>query len=274
MRNSRRLQLVSLLFTATCTLIACTDSKATTVNADGKKSADQPAKVAIASRTASPLRTDLNKAKAEGKAVFVVVTGAGATDVAKANTIAKGATGIYKNAIVMEMNKDLAANADLVSEWGLTGAPVPLILSISPKGFPTGGFALENATVENVAALVPSPKLDEVYAGMYSKKPIFLVIFKKSFIDKAGLLKNCEAAAKELKTGATIVEVDIEDPKEASFIQMLKLQSTSTATTIMVFNATGQTTGLFNGKAEAAELVTAATKVVAGCATGCAPGGC
>jgi putative ABC transport system ATP-binding protein len=95
------------------------------------------------------VKQSLDKAKSEGKAVFVVVSGTGATDTDKATAIAKGATTIYKNAVIVQMNRDDASNAQLVAEWRLAGAPLPLILVVSSKGLPTGGYVLNDATAEN-----------------------------------------------------------------------------------------------------------------------------
>lgn len=58
----------------------------------------------------------INAAKAAGKPVFLVVTGAGATDTDKAMTIAHAANFISKNAVVIQINRDNAANAKLVAE--------------------------------------------------------------------------------------------------------------------------------------------------------------
>jgi len=276
MKILNKLQLLSLIIASATTCTACGNS-----NAENKKTSVQKstqAKVEVtqkAIKTNNALQIELNKVKATGKAAFVVVSGTGTAETDKATAIAKGATGIYKNAVVIQMNRDLAANENLVSEWRLSGAPLPLILVISPKGYPTGGYILEEATAAKVAALVPSPKLDDIYSALYSKEPVFVVVSKKSNVDKAAILKNCKAAVTQMQAKAAIVEIDLNDPKEAVFIKQLNLQSVTNTTTVMVLNVSGRTTGMFNGKVETAESVTAAKKVISGgCGSGCKPGGC
>ncbi|HJV79169.1 MAG TPA: hypothetical protein VJ602_12360, partial [Paludibacter sp.] len=237
-------------------------------------SANRTAQVKPTVKVSSPLHTELNKAKETGKAVFVVVTGTGATDLNKAMSVAKSATTIYKNAVVIQMNRDLPVNADLVEQWGLSGVPIPLILSISPKGYATGGYVLADAKAEKIAALVPSPKEDDVYAAINNKKSTFIIVSKKSNTDKAGILANCKSAAIQLKNNVAIIEIDLADPKEASFIKQLNLKSAPNTTSVLVLNASGQTTGSFNGKVDAAQLVGAATKIVKSCGSSCSPGGC
>lgn len=276
MKTSNKFRLMALLLAMSTTFSACANSNAENKQASSKKSAQEKTqaeqKIAKAN---SPLQVELNKAKAAGKAVFVVVTGTGATDVEKATSIAKTAVSINKNAIILKLDRDLPANADLVSKWGLSGAPLPLILTVSAKGYPTGGYILADATAEKVAALVPSPKLDDVYAALNAKKPVFLVVSKRSNIDKTAILSSCKSASVKLSGNVAIVEIDLADPKEAAFIKNLNLQNPTNTTTVMVLNTSGQATGVFKGKVEATELVSAATKVVSGgCGTSCAPGGC
>lgn len=276
MKILNKFQLLSLLLFTAATFTACANSNAERKKANAPQSTQAKTEaVKQTAKASNSLQAELNKAKAAGKAVFVVVTGAGSTGTDKATTIAKGAAGIYKNAMVIEMDRDLPANAELVSQWGLSGAPLPLILSISPKGNATGGYMLADATAAKIAALVPSPKMDDIYVALYSKKPVFLVVAKKSNIDKAAILNSCRSAVTQLKTNAAIVEIDLEDPKEAVFIKKLNLQSATNSTTVMVLNASGRTTGMFTGKVETSELVTAATKVISGgCGSSCSPGGC
>lgn len=273
MKISKKNRLVTLLL-ASFTFSACANPSTNNKQVAAENSANQQTQVKQTIKAASPLHAELNKAKTDSKAVFVVVTGTGATDINKAMSIAKNATSIYRNATVIQMNKDLPVNEDLVNEWRLSGAPLPLILVISPKGYVTGGYILADATANKIAALVPSPKMDEVYAAINNKKPSILVISKKSNTDKNGILINCKTAANQLKNNVAIIEIDIIDPKEAAFIKQLNLKSEPNKTSVLVLNSSGQTTGSFSGKVEVAEIVGAATKVIKSCGTSCSPGGC
>lgn len=276
MKTSGRFRLLALLMALSITFSACANSNAETKQANSNKSLKEKENPELKSvKNDSRLQTELNNAKASKKAVFLVVTGNGATDVDKAKAIAKAAVNVKNNAIMLLMDKDLPANAELVRKWGLSGAPVPLILTISAKGFPTGGFVLADATADKVATLVPTPKLDDVYEALNAKKPVFLVVSKKTNIDKSAILSACKSASKQLSGNVVIVEIDSTDPKEAAFIKNLNLQSPSNSTTVIVLNTSGQSTGKYNGKVESAELVSATKKVISGgCGTGCAPGGC
>jgi hypothetical protein len=273
----KKWQLVALFIANVITLNACSNSNANNNQVSVNSASQQKTEKAqqAAAKGASKVQAELDNAKKAGKAVFMVVTGTGATDTEKATAIAKDANGIYKNAVIVQMNRDDAANAPLVAEWRLSGAPVPLILVFSSKGQLTGGYVLAEATAENIVELVPTPKLDEVYESLNNGKPVFLVISKKSHTDRAKILENCKSAASQLQNKASIIEVDLTDTKEAIFIKNLSLKNTPNTSTILVLNASGQATGKFEGTAETDQLVLAANKVVrSSCGSSCAPGAC
>jgi len=223
----------------------------------------------------SAVRAELNKARKAGKAVFLVVTGTGVTDTEKAISVAKEANAIYKNAVVLQMNRDDDANAALVAEWRLSGAPLPLILVLSSKGQPTGGYVLSDATPENIAALVPSPKLEEVYAAIGNDKHAIVVFSKKSFTDQAEVVKIAKEAVSTLKE-AVLVEVDMDNGKEKGFMRQLRVNpSTAESSVTIVINKQGQVAGISTTMPDAGKLVTAAkTPVRGGCGPGCGPAGC
>lgn len=225
---------------------------------------------------ASAVAGMLDKAKADAKAVFVVVTGSGSADTEKALSVANGAKAIYKNAEVVEMNRDDAANSKLVADWRLAGAPVPLILVVSPKGQLTGGRILAQATAENIAELVPSPKLEEVFAAIGNNKNAIVVFSKKSFADRSEVVKNSKQAVDLLKNEAVFVEVDMDDAKENGFMKQVRInKDAAQASVTLVINKQGQVAGTSITVPDPDKLVAAAkTPVKSGCGPGCGPAGC
>ena len=215
---------------------------------------------------------DLEKAKKEGKSVFLVITGTGAIGVDKVVTVAKAANAKVLKSVVVQMNKDDAANIALVSKLGVSGVQVPLILVISPKGVAVAGYNATQATTELLVQAIPSPKQDEVLFAISQKKPVFLVISKKGLTDKATLIANCNAAGTKMTVKPVIVEFDIADPKEAAFLKQLAVTDITTKTRVVVINASGQISDRYEGTATEAALMTSATKVVK--SSGCAPGAC
>ena len=273
MKNSKKNQLFALLLSIAALSSACTGTTNSKSPASVKTNAqaEAQAKTEISQK---PIKADIDKAKASGKAVFVVVTNKDAIGTEKAMKVAKEANSIYKNSSVVQMNRDIQANSEFVNQWSLSGVPLPIILCISPKGYATGGYALNEFDAKKIAESVPSPKADEVYGAMNDKKAVFIIISKKDNADKADVVKNCNVAAKQLKDKAVIVEIDANDSKEIEFLKQLKVNSASKTSSVVVFNASGQNAGTFNGKIKSKQLLNAAKKVVkSDCGASCS-GGC
>lgn len=276
--NLKKVSLLSFSVISLWALTACGNSNA--VNKQANSSAEinqnsQPEQPVTLPVSNSKIQADLEKAKKEGKAVFVVVTGTGVTETDKATTVAKGANAIYKNSAVVQFDRDDSANSQLVAEWRLAGAPLPLLLVVSPKGQLSGGMILSQATAENIAALIPSPKLEEVQTAIITSKPVLVVFTKKSMSDRTEVLQVVKETLTKLKNNAVIIEVDMEDAQEANFMNQLQIDKASLVSTTLVINTQGQVAGTSKSVPNAEKLALAATAPVkSGCGPGCGPAGC
>lgn len=278
MRTIKKWQLFGFLLVYALGFNACSSSNAEKKQAGASSPVNQTqTRTSIqSSKTGnSKIQIELDNAKKASKAVFVVITGNGVTETDKAVTIAKGAIAIYKNAVVVQMNRDDEENSLQVSEWRLAGVPLPLILVFSPKGVLSGGKILSQATSENIAALLPSPKLEEVYAAIGGGQPAFVVFTKKSLSDRTQVLQACKEAVSKLNNKAVIVEVDLDDQNEAAFINQVRINRSATTSTTLVINTQGQVAGTSKTVPDAAKLVASTTQAVkSGCGPGCGPAGC
>ena len=279
MKNKSFLIVVSgLLIMSSLSLNACNNAKSEQNENVQKETISNASIVNVAGteKTVSSVKTELEKAKKEGKAVFLVVTETGATNIAKATKIANDAKKIYKNSVVLQMNRDNKENADLVAEWRLSSAPIPLILVFSTKGLLTGGRVLADANAKNIAELVPSPKLELVYEAMANKKHAIVVFTKKTFSDRAEVIKIAKQAATRLGNKAIFVEVDMDNNNETSFMNQMRInKNTTKASVTIVINNQGQVAGTSTTIPSADKLVSAAkTPVKSGCGPGCGPAGC
>jgi hypothetical protein len=221
--------------------------------------------------TPGTVKDDLDKAKKAGNAVFLVITGTGATGVDDLVTIANKKV---KKSAVIKMDRDDAANSDLVTKFGVAGVQLPFVLVLSPKGFAVGGFPSANATADNLVTLIPSPKYDIVLEALNNKKPVFVVASKKSFTDKATAVATCKSAVDKVPSKPTIVEIDMDDANEATFLKQIGVNTVATSTVTVVINTAGNITGNYTGATDAQTLATAATKVVKSCCAGGSSKGC
>jgi hypothetical protein len=263
---------IALLFiTLTLSTYGCSSgngsSGGNSVQSDDKSNGDQGTSV-------NGVKEDLEKAKKAGNAVFLVITGTGATGVTELLNVANEANKKVKKSTVIQMDKDDAANSDLVTKFGVAGVAVPFVLVISPKGFAVRGFPAVQATPDGLVKSIPSPKYDEILLAINSKKPAFVVAYKQTFADKTGVIAVCKKAVAKVKSTPVIVEIDMDDTNEAGFLSQIGVNTESTTTVIVVINAGGNITGSFTGPVEAQALADAAVKVVKSCCPGGSSSGC
>lgn len=273
MKILKKWQLLSLLIANALTISACNNSSADNKKVNENNSVQQKTETGqqTVQTVNTKLQSELDRAKRDGKAVFVVVTGTGSTDTDKAIEIAKGAVTIYKNAVIAQMDRDDATNAQLVDAWRLSGAPLPIILVLSTKGLLSGGFILSQATADKIASLVPTPKMEEVYTAIGLNKPSIVVFTKKSFADRSEVIKNAQVAVVVLNDEAVFVEVDMNDPDETGFMNQLSIDKSTNSSITIVFNKLGQVVETSTTVPEVEKLVTAAKAPVK---KSCSPGGC
>jgi hypothetical protein len=221
----------------------------------------------------SQTQQKIDAATDAGKAVFLVVSDPGVADTDKALEIAKQSNKSYSNSTVIQMNRSEPADAELVKQFGLAGAPLPVILVLSQNGSVTGGFVLAQATPEKLVSLIPSPKKAEVLQALGDKKSVFIVATSKTMTEKSDILGTCAQACVEMQQNAKVIEIDLDDPKEAKFLAELKIDRSLTSPQTFVINTKGQVTGKFDSSVNSATLVASAKKVSSGCGPGssCGP---
>jgi hypothetical protein len=116
------------------TMAACGGSGSEPTNAE-KVSGNSAMETLVNDDIPPPVTMEmLDHARAEGKAVFLVITGTGAGNIGNAAAIANDAHAMAPNSEVFLVNKDDAANGDLVAKFGMAHIPLPFLLVVSPKG--------------------------------------------------------------------------------------------------------------------------------------------
>lgn len=217
----------------------------------------------------SQTKDKIDKAKAKGNVVFLAVTD-GSKMIMEAKDMAAKAQKKYPKSEVITLDRTDKANAALVTKYGMSGAPMPLILVMAPNGVIGGGLQLKDATAEELVGLIPTKKQAIALLAFSESKPAFIVLYKKSMKDKAQAMAECNKAAAGLSGKAVVVDVDLDDKSEAEFLSLLKPEMTATTSHVLVFNAKGQFSDEFKTPVQSAKLVTSARKVAKG---GCCPGG-
>lgn len=215
------------------------------------------------------LKSDIEKQNKKGNVVFLVVTD-GENDLASTKEIALSAKKLYPKSAVFTMDKANKANAELVQNYRLNGSPTPLILVIASNGVVSGGFYKNQATPEKLVAAIPTKKQAEAILSFSQNKPVMIVLSRKTLSDKAKAIEECKKATTALNNNAVVVDVDLDDKAEVSFIKLLNADLMASKTNILVYNNKGQFSSKFEAPFQSDALVTAAKKAPSG---GCCSGG-
>jgi hypothetical protein len=210
-------------------------------------------------------QADLEKAAELRKIAFVLVTEPSATGVDQARDLIRQAMQKVPGCTLVELDRSLPANADLVSKYRLAGSPVPLVLVAGRSGVVAGGLPAAAASAERLVALVPSPKKETILLALQSGKAVFICAGRKSMDTRSTAVSTCSSACDQSSGKCVLIEVDMDDPAEAD------LAATEPVT--LVVNASGQIAGTYVGAVDVAELVQATTKKVGGCCPATVAGG-
>jgi len=249
-------------------LASCGNSKSNN-NGEGNDNSGTDGK--LNSELPASLTNDaLEKANKEGKPIFLVITGTGATGIEKATANVKEANGKLSKSNIFSLDRDNSANSELVTKFGIATVPVPFILVISSKGIAVAGGTPTQMTAEQIIKSIPSPKQDEVYMALSEKRPVFMVVSQKNYSDKEDALANCKKASDRNNTKPAIVEIDFDDQVEKAFLSQIGISSMNGTTVIVVSNAAGQIIETFSKKPTTNQLNAAANKVVPK-SSGCCP---
>jgi hypothetical protein len=253
-------------------LMACgnnnSDSKSNTEKKDSTSNGMNPTVEMPAAVSAEAM----DKAVKDEKSVFLLITATGATGVEKAVTLVNQAKAKVSKSVVYLLKRDEPANNKLVSKYDVANVSVPFILVISPQGNAVIGDEPSKFTVDMLVKSIPSPKEDDVYSGITDKKPVFIVVSKKGYTDKAGVLSNCKTACSSVASKPIIVEIDFDDSAEKKFLEQIGVTEMKGTTTTVVTNSSGQITETFTKMATVKQLIDAANKVIKK-SGGCCPEG-
>lgn len=216
-------------------------------------------------------RQDIEKANKKGQVVFLVVTEKGNSQNQAAKDLAQNAQKQIAKSTVLELDRSIIVNYDLIQKYRLAGAPTPLILVIATNGCVAGGAPLQGLTADALLKMVPTPKEEGVIKAINDGHSVFVVFSKKSDTKNKKQIDACQKACSSMGDKAKTINVDIEDKNEKSFIAKFNVDNNASFPVTYVINSQGQVATSFNGITEAKNLVTAAQKKVSsGC---CPPGG-
>jgi len=234
---------------------------------------------AVASRT-TPTTTSkglaaIDTAAGGGKYLFIFFWKANDANTKSMYPIFQSAMGQWnESADSMAINVATATEKPVVDKFGVSRAPMPLVLVLAPNGAITKGFPIkfdENQLREGFV----SPCTAQCMKALQKRKLVLLCIQN----EKTQFTQVAMTAAQSFKADARyakateIVAVNPEDQAEAAFLQDLKVDPRTSQAVTVLLAPPGQPVASFVGAVTKDQIV---AKVQAGpCAGGkCGPGGC
>jgi predicted secreted protein len=203
---------------------------------------------------------EIKRVNESGKSIFLVVTDNDSKGTDELVNIAEDAVRTVKNTTVLLLNRDDKANEGLISKYRLSGAPLPMIIVISSNGIACGGCNMNEATPEKLIKFIPTKKQEELLLAFSKGKAAFVVVSKKFMNDKSKVIDECNKACTQLKGLAVVINIDLDDTYEASFIKSLNIDNQITKTNIFIYNTKGQLNGRMEAPVQSKTLALTANK--------------
>jgi hypothetical protein len=169
-----------------------------------------------------------------------------------------------------------ASERAMVDKFGLSRAPMPLVLAMAPNGAITGGFPTKFEEQELLDAFA-TPGTEKVMKSLQDGKLVFVCVQNAKTKSNDAAMQGVRDFKTDTRfaSATEIVTLDPTDKKEVRFLTDLKVSpDTAEATTVFVAPP-GTALGKFEGATNKDALVEVLSKANTGCgAGGCGPSGC
>jgi len=162
------------------------------------------------------------------------------------------------------------AEKRLIDEYGVTRAPMPLVLAVAPNGAVTKAFTKTFDEKQLRTAFV-SPCTQRCLKALQSRKLVLVcVVDHANPQDKVATFKGVEDFKADKKCGAVteVVLINVRDAKEAAFLKELEVGKASAPLTIFLAPP-GAMIGKFSNEATKEVLLAKLAAAQSGCGAGC-----
>ena len=178
---------------------------------------------------------------------------------------------------VVAVRADDPRERPLVEKFGLTRAPLPMVLAVAANGAVTKAIVGQIDEQQFQEALVSPGTACCLKAFQERKLAIVCVLNQRSQFAEAAW-QGVQQFKADPKFGAAteVVTIDPADHRETSLLHSLKVDPSSPQATTVVLAPSGQAIAKFAGPVTRDQIVTKVSTAQSGCCPGgsCGPGGC
>lgn len=226
----------------------------------------------------SPCQTAIDKAAADNKYVFVLFWKEQSPQLDKAwGELKPVVTSMADKAVFLSIQITNPAEKKIVDKYGVTRAPMPLVLALAPSGAVTKAFTKTFDEKELRTAYV-SPCKEQCLKALQDRKLVFVCVVEKTD-PKAPLAvpKGVEdfKADKRFASATAIVVVDAQDENEVTLLKELEIGKAASKPITVFLGPPGALIGKFGDVSKDVLVAKLAAAMSNRCGGGkCGPGGC
>ncbi len=165
--------------------------------------------------------------------------------------------------------------SEIVGQFKLDGAPMPLVLAIAPNGAVTAGIKGVEVTEARLADAVASPGMQQCLKSLQERKLTFVCLQNASTKANEAAMKGVNEFKADPQFAETVevVKVDPRDPKEAKLLAQLKADPKAKTASTTLLAPPGMIIAQVEGATSKTGLEASLKKAMASCApgSGCCP---
>jgi hypothetical protein len=182
---------------------------------------------------------------------------------------------IADRAVPLEVDTTDPGETRIVNRFGVSRAPMPLVLAVAPNGAITGGFPQEFEEAQLLGAFA-SPCEEKSLKALQERKVVLLCVQNGNTKLNGDAMKGVQDFKADPNFGPSteIVTLDPADPSESEFLKMLQVAPQTASAVTVCLVPPGQAVARFTGETRK-ETIVAALSSGGGCGPGgCGPSGC
>lgn len=143
--------------------------------------------------------------------------------------------------------------APIIRRFGLTNAPLPLLMVFAPNGAVTGGYPRRVSETQLAGALVSRATM-EMMKGLQSGKLVFVCVRGSATADNDAADAGVKEFTESSGIPADVVLLDPADAQEKGLLAQLRLEPAAEKAVTFVLAPPGGMVGRFEGALEAAQI--------------------
>lgn len=178
-------------------------------------------------------------------------------------------------ALAAAVNVSDPKEKEIVKQFGVDRAPMPLVLAVAPNGAVTGGFPTK-FTEEQLQNAFATPGMQECLKHLQSRKLVFLCFQNSKTKSNEAANKGVNEFKADPKFGQAteIVRVDPSDKAEQKLAADFKVDPKTPEAVTVFLAPPGSPLAVYTGATDKNAMVTKLTSAMSSCGSGCGPGGC